>query len=116
MNKTQNKSLSINQIHPLIRGKICKKLDVRHTLGGDFRTLAAMVGMLNEDIELTSQRNEPTEEVLKWWGKKKEATVPKLRQILEEMERDDVIQILDDNPTEGRFDLKQWRSDLERLG
>ena len=116
MNKTQNKSLSINQIPPLIRRKICKKLDVKQKLGGDFRTLAAMVGMSNEDIQLTSQSNEPTEDVLNWWGKKKEATVPNLRQILEKMERDDVIQILDDNPTEGRFDLKQWRSDLERLG
>lgn len=74
---------------------------------GDWKTLAGKLGVSNDDvrrIETTSdggggggdRRVVPGEEVLKLWRRKEQSTIRVLRQVLGEMNRDDVIRRLDD--------------------
>ena len=87
----------VRQIPFLVRQKICKLLNVRRTLGNDFRTFGAKLGMSNEDIKLISSAKDPAEEVLTWFEKKTTATVQKFLEILKRMKRDDVVDLLEGN-------------------
>ena len=77
------------------RDKICRMLNVRRLLGGDFKTLADELGMTNQDIKLISEEKNPAEEVMTWWETRKCATTHYFRQILQKMGRDDVVEELD---------------------
>ena len=57
-------SCSVNDLDPLLRQEICKKLDIKHPTGGDYRTLAAEFYMANNDIDIISQNPDPTDKVL----------------------------------------------------
>lgn len=71
------------------------KRDVRFD---DFRMLAEKVGLDRDETNFVEQLKDPTDEILKTWSKKSEATVGKLIEILkgEDLERMDVVKILQD--------------------
>ena len=79
---------------------ICVKLDLDMPFGNDCRALAAQIGMSPQQI--TSIWNgrgaarflNPTEQALKWWGPEKDATVRRLVEILRDLKRDDVVDII----------------------
>ena len=64
-------------------------------LGGDYRKLAARLGMTNDEIILLSQRKNATESILVWAEQKPENTVGTLRKIFFQMGRDDCVEIID---------------------
>ena len=97
---------SIREMKLLTQQKICRLLDVRNDdLSGNFKTLAAEVGMSIIDLDLVSQGKQPTHSVLSWWGRRPEATIPKLREILVSMGRWDCVGILDEDPKAGTGSL-----------
>ena len=70
-------------------------LNVPRSLGGDFKTLAGALGMTTEDIKLISERQNPADEVITWLETRKYATTTYFRQILQKINRDDVVEELD---------------------
>ena len=79
-----------------VREKICRMLNVRRQLlGGDFKTLAGLVEMSNEDIKLISDKDNPAEEVLSWWETQNSATMEAFQLKLQEMERHDIVEVLE---------------------
>ena len=88
-------NVSINDLTWPVRHKICRKMNIEHDLGGDYRELAGRLGMTNDDIILLSQRKNATESILVWAERKAENTVGKLRKIFLEMKRDDCVEIID---------------------
>ena len=79
--------------------KICKKLNIKNVVGGDFRTLAAELGMSNDDIDIITQRSvDPTRDILRWWSSTSEASVQNLLNVFEKMRRDDLVRILRRDP------------------
>ena len=93
----------VKDLHVLTRQKLCHKLNVPRLLGGDFKELARLVGMANDDIHLIVTRNDPAEEVMLWWEPKPSATVAQLRAYLTSMERSDLVDILDTRPSLGKL-------------
>lgn len=90
---------SIRELRLLTQQNICKLLDVKNEgVSGNFKTLAAEVGMSINDLDLVSQGSSPTHSVLSWWGRSRESTIPKLREILVSMGRWDCVGILDQDP------------------
>ena len=79
-----------------VREKICRMLNVpRQLLGGDFRTLAGLVEMSNEDIKLISDKDNPADEILTWWETQNFATMEAFQLKLQEMERHDIVEVLE---------------------
>ena len=85
----------VSDIPYLVLENICRLLNVEVAVGSDFRRLASELGMKISDVWLLSQKDNPTEEVLKWWIPQKTATVNKFREILIRIERHDVLGVLD---------------------
>ena len=75
--------------------ELCQKLNIECAIGCDYRHLAAHYDMKSDDIDLISQKGNPTKEVLKWVGQKPQNTVAKFRAILVEMKRDDCVELID---------------------
>ena len=88
-------NVSINDLAPLVRQKICKKLDIKQCIGRDYRELAARLKMSNDDISLLSQRENANESILKWAEQNPQNTVGTLRTIFLEMNRHDCVKIID---------------------
>ena len=78
-----------------MRQEICVLLGPKRPLGGDYRTLAGILGMRNSEVKFISERENPAGEVLTWWEPQSSATVQKFREVLVQMKRDDVVEILD---------------------
>ena len=95
--------MSVNDLDPLVRRKICKKLDLKHPLGADYRELAEHFMIPNEDIRTISQNSDPTDKVLEWLGHNPKNVIAKLRQVLVAMKRDDCVEIIDQSPQSGMF-------------
>ena len=76
--------------------KLCKKLNIASTAGGDYRYLAGHFGMSSDDIHLISRKENPTNEVLKWVGGIPQNTAAKLRETLVKMKRYDCVKIIDE--------------------
>ena len=89
----------VSQIKFDVKRDICIILDVNRPLGGDFRDLASRLHMSRPQIDFISQKTNPTDEILKWWGPSKSATVKNFREILLKMGRDDAVAILDEYHT-----------------
>ena len=87
----------------MVRRKICKKLDLKHPLGTDYRELADHFKIPNEDIRTISQKSDPTDKLLEWLGHNPKNTIAKLRQVLVAMKRDDCVEIIDQSPQSGMF-------------
>ena len=85
----------VSDIPYLVVEEVCRLLNVESAVGSDFRRLAGELGMKISDVWLLSQKDNPTEEVLKWWIPQKTATVNKFREILIGIERHDVLGVLD---------------------
>ena len=98
MSELQEKDLSVNQLHASTIFNMCKKLNIKMPIGGDFKTFAGEIEMPYDDVILISQQTNPAEEIFKWWFPKKEATVVNLQKILKKMPRDDILEILDKDP------------------
>ena len=95
-------SCTVNGLHPLLRQRICRKLDIKHCTGGDYRELAAHFDMPNDDIITISQKPDPTESVLQWVERNPKNTILKLREILQTMGRGDCVMIIDEGPLFGK--------------
>ena len=87
--------VSVKNLNALVMLQLGKKLDVKNSDGGDFRYLAAYFDMSTEAIDLISEKDDRTKEVLSYVGRNPTNTVSKLREIFVEMERDDCVAIID---------------------
>ena len=85
----------VSDIPYLVVENICRLLNVKSAIGNDFRRLAGELGMKTSNVRLLSQKDNPTDEVLKWWEPQISATVNKFREVLIRMERHDVVEILE---------------------
>ena len=88
-------NVSINDLAPLVRQKICRKMNIEQCLGSDYRKLAAHLKMTNDDISLLSQQKNATESILKWAEHNPQNIVGTLRTIFLEMNRHDCVKIID---------------------
>ena len=92
-------STSVKGIPLSVYRRICVMLNVKRDLEfDDFRMLAEKVGLDKDETNFIAQRENPTDEILKTWSKKPEATVGKLTEILKgkDLERMDVVKVLED--------------------
>lgn len=108
--------LHIKHLSTLTKQNLAKKLDIREDeIGGDFKTLGAHLGMDDDNLASICQGKQPTEKLLRWWGRKSEATIPKLRRIFQKMGRPDCVDILNEDPAAGTVELQLVRSPTGRL-
>ena len=91
----------LKDLHPSTRQDICLELNVPRCLGGDYKTLAALVNMPNTRIQFLEKKDDPADEVLKWWETDDHATIDELQRLFVEMRRDDLVLILK-NRREGK--------------
>lgn len=92
-------SASVKGIPLSVYGRICMMLNVKRVVKfDDFRMLAEKVGLDKDETDFIAQQKNPTEEILKTWSKKPEATVGKLIEILKgkDLERMDVVKVIED--------------------
>ena len=90
---------SVKGIPLSVYRRICLMLNVKRDVKwDDFRMLAEKVGLDKDETDFIAQKENPTDEILKTWSKKLEATVGKLIEILkgEDLERMDVVKVLED--------------------
>lgn len=78
--------------------KICQMLNLRNDVGGDFKELSAKLGMSINEMDISQRSEDPTREILRWWGSTSEASVQNLLKVLKEMRRHDAIRILKRDP------------------
>ena len=93
-----NPSDMVRDLHRPTRQLLCHKLKVPRLLGGDFKTLAGLVEMPNDEIHYIATRDNPAEEVMSWWSPKPSATIAQLRDYLTRMQLSDLVGILDSSP------------------
>ena len=92
-------STSVKEIPLSVYGPLCLMLNVKRDVKfDDFWMLAEEVGLNRDETNFIEQLKNPTDEILKTWSKKSEATVGKLIDILkgEHLERMDVVKVLED--------------------
>lgn len=93
-------NMKVTEIPLKVYAQVCVKLNLKRELRfDDFRMLAEKVGLTKEETELIGQYYlNPTDEILKTWSAKNEATVGNLIELLKEpsFDRQDVVQILQD--------------------
>lgn len=92
-------SASVKGIPLSVYERICMMLNVKRVVKfDDFRMLAEKVGLDKDETDFIAQQENPTEEILKTWSKKPEATVGKLIEILKgkDLERMDVVKVIED--------------------
>lgn len=92
-------SASVKGIPLSVCGRICMMLNVKRVVKfDDFRMLAEKVGLDKDETDFIAQQENPTEEILKTWSKRPEATVGKLIEILKgkDLERMDVVKVIED--------------------
>ena len=89
------KKLKITEIDIDVFMKICGLLNMIHVLGGDYRTLAGKLGYNVIDADMFKQEGNATKSLLLHWSRRsKWNTAEKILNILKEMERDDIVQLL----------------------
>ena len=92
-------STKVTSIPLKVYSDVCLKLNIKRSLQfDDFRMLAERVGLSRDQTEFMEQKYpNHTDEILKTWSKKREATVGKLIDILKEkdFDRTDVTDILE---------------------
>ena len=93
-------STSVKEIPLSVRSQVCVMLNVKRNLRfDDFRMLAEKVGLNRDETDFVEQQwTNPTDEILKTWSSKNEATVGKLIEFLKEkdLQRMDVAKVLED--------------------
>ena len=74
--------------------RICKLLNMINVLERDYRSVAANLGYKPMDMHMFSQEGNPTKSLLFDWSLRKGNTSEKLLNILIDMDRDDIVQLL----------------------
>jgi len=92
-------STNVKGLPSKVYSDVCLMLSIKRSLGcDDFRMLAEKVGLSKIQTEFLEQKYQnPTDEILKTWSIKSEATVGKLIELLKEkdFDRTDVAEILE---------------------
>ena len=79
------------------RKKICQRLNLTEVINNNnYINFAYAVGMSMVQVNVLSEKKDPTEIILSWWQVKDEATVEYMKVIMRQMTREDVCQILDE--------------------
>ncbi|KAL9989477.1 hypothetical protein ACROYT_G004035 [Oculina patagonica] len=89
-----------------IHRRVCMMLNIKRDLKfDDFRMLAEKVGFDRDWIRCIEQMPNPTDEILKTWSSKSQATVGNLIELLkgEDLERMDVAKVLEDWVNESSY-------------
>ena len=93
------KEVSVNKLHTKTIQEMCMKLDIKSAILCDYREFAAEINMPLDQIDLISQKAaDYAEEVFRWLRAKTTAGVKDLQIILQNMKRDDVLEILNSDP------------------
>ena len=79
-----------------VRDRICEKLNKKPIKAKNFRNLAKLMSYNNQEIEVFEQKDNPTYSLLEEWQTGPTSTKEVLIELLSQMERDDVIQILNE--------------------
>ena len=78
-------------------GKICNKLDVfRDQYWDDYRLLGEKVGLSKDEVSLLGQKRNTTDLIIQKFNSQRNSSVGKFRKFLEEMERSDVVTIINE--------------------
>lgn len=77
-----------------VRDKVCELLNKKTIKAKDFRKLAKLMDYNDEEIKELEQQHNPTYFLLEDWQTEPTSTVEVLIELLSQMKRDDVIQIL----------------------
>ena len=82
------------------RKEICDELDVEKLFVKDCRDLAGQLGVSRGEVNViwkgggAGKHLSPTNNVLNWWQGRNDATVRRLVEILRDLKRDDVVEII----------------------
>ena len=78
-------------------GKICNRLDIlRQHFWDDYRLLGEKIGLGKDEIMLLGQKGNTTDSMIQKFNSQKNSSIGKFKGFLEEMERDDVLIIIDE--------------------
>jgi len=93
---TDKREQSIGQVPGTIYYLICMRLDKKSHFLRDYRIMGEKLGFLRYEISLLDNHAQPTDCLLNEWiaRKGKEATVSALMEILSEMERQELLELL----------------------
>ena len=75
---------------------ICTKLDVERPWEDDYRTFGERIGLSRDKILLLAQKQEPTHSMLQKFDSQKNSSIRKFKNIMEDMDRHDVVSIIDE--------------------
>ena len=93
----ETKTSLVRNIDFQTRKKICQRLNLPDVINNNnYRNFAYAVGMSMVQVNVLSEKKDPTEIILSWWQVKNEATVDEMKVIMRRMTREDVYQILDE--------------------
>ena len=76
--------------------KICTTLDEERPHGNDFRTFGETIGLSSDEIYFLRQRGQPTHCMLQKFDSQKNSSIEKFKNIMENMDRHDVVAIIDE--------------------
>ena len=76
--------------------RICGKLNGKRDLFDDFRLLGEKIGLDRSETSLLAMKGNPTLSILKKFDGQKGSCIGKLKKILEEMDRHDVVTVIDE--------------------
>lgn len=77
--------------------KICNKLDIlRQNFWDDYRLLGEKIGLSRDEIILLGQQRNTTDLMMQKFNSQKNSSIGKFKGFVEEMERDDVVIIIDE--------------------
>ena len=93
----ETKTSLVRNIDFQTRKKICQRLNLTEVINNNnYINFAYAVGMSMVQVNVLSEKKDPTEIILSWWQVKDEATVEYMKVIMRQMTREDVCQILDE--------------------
>lgn len=85
--------------------KICNKLDVlRGVFWDDYRLLGEKIGLSKDEVSLLGQKSDPTHSMIQKFNSQGNNSVREFRRFLEEMERSDVVTIINE------WIIDEWNS------
>ena len=75
---------------------ICTTLDVERPFWDDYRTFGEKIGLSRGEISLLGQKGQPTHYMLQRFKSQKNSSVGKFKNIMENMDRHDIVTIIDE--------------------
>lgn len=76
--------------------RICAKLDCERAFFYDFRLLGEKIGLDRNETSLLATKGNPTHSILEIYDSQKGSSIGKLRKFVEEMDRYDVVTVIDE--------------------